>query len=37
MNTEPNNPAAGKAAIASQFAVGHRWRGLPEPARSVKA
>ena len=38
MHTEilqPNHPAPGKAGIASRLAIGHRWPGLPEPARSV--
>jgi len=31
--TPPNQPAAGKAAIAPRFAIGRHWRGLPEPER----
>ena len=30
-----NHPAAGKAGIASLFAVVHLCPGLPEPARSA--
>ena len=29
----PNNPASGKAGIASRLAIGHHWPGLPEPVR----
>ena len=32
-NPLPNIPAAGKAAIAPLFAVGHHCSGLPEPVR----
>jgi len=32
----PNHPAAGQAGIAPQLAIGHRWPGLPEPARSTR-
>jgi hypothetical protein len=28
-----NKPAAGKAGIATQLAIGHHWPGLPEPER----
>jgi hypothetical protein len=28
-----NHPAAGKARIVSQLAIGHRWPGLPEHFR----
>jgi hypothetical protein len=31
-----NNPAAGKAGIANQLAIGHSWPGLPEPGRSTR-
>ena len=33
LKTKPNNSAAGKAALASRFAVEYHWRGLPEPNR----
>jgi hypothetical protein len=29
----PNHPAAGKAGIASLFAIEHHCPGLPEPGR----
>jgi hypothetical protein len=31
--TEPNQPAAGKAAIAARLTVGRHCRGLPERQR----
>ena len=30
-----NKPAAGYAGIAPRLAVGHHWRGAPEPGRSA--
>jgi hypothetical protein len=33
MTRLPNHPAAGKAGIALQFAIGHPCPGLPEPHR----
>jgi hypothetical protein len=29
----PNQPAAGKAGIASRFTIGYQWPGVPEPGR----
>jgi hypothetical protein len=31
----PNHPAAGKAGIARQLAIGRHCPGLPEPGRSA--